>query len=75
MQNLIFRKKYLWKFQKSSGNLPPGSESKGVTEINGTEHELSFHPHFVYEGLTSLDYGCIDRERCALNNTEFLQGK
>ena len=32
-----------------SVTLPPTSGSKGVTEINGEEHELSFDPHFIYE--------------------------
>ena len=34
--------------------LPSASVSKVVSEINGKEHELSFHPHFIHEGFTSL---------------------
>ena len=39
-----------------SVTLPPTSGSKGVTEINGEEHVLSFDPHFIYEEVTSLYY-------------------
>ena len=37
-----------------SCTFPPASGSKGVTEINGKEHELSFHPLFIHEKFTSL---------------------
>ena len=39
------------------GSLPPTTESKGVTESKQKEHELPFHPHFIYEGFKSL-YNC-----------------
>ena len=32
----------------------PGSGSRDVTEINKKEHEPSIHPHFILEGLPSL---------------------
>ena len=35
--------------------MSPASGSKVVTEIKWKEHELSFHPHFIYEEFTSLD--------------------
>ena len=30
------------------------SGSKGVTEINGKEHESSFHPRFIHEGFVCM---------------------
>ena len=33
--------------------MPGASGCQGITEIKGKKHELSFHPHFIYEGLTS----------------------
>ena len=35
-------------------SLSPDIGSKGVTENKPREHELSFHPHFIYEEFTSL---------------------
>ena len=32
----------------------PVDLSKGVTEINGKEHESSFHPRFIHEGFASM---------------------
>ena len=44
-QNAIFRTKPLCTFKNFSGTLPPASESKVVTEVNGKEHKLSLRPH------------------------------
>ena len=33
---------------------PPCSGSKDITEIKEKEHEPSIHPHFIQEGLPSL---------------------
>ena len=45
-------KKRCLKIQKI---LPAASESTSVTGIKGKEHDLSFYPHFIYEGFTALN--------------------
>ena len=40
--------------EKEACSMPAASGYKGINEIKGKKRELSFHPHFIYEGLTSL---------------------
>ena len=47
-------KKDLRKFKNFSSSLPPAIRSKGITEIKWEKRELSFHPHFNYEGFIYL---------------------
>ena len=54
LQSIIFRQKQYLEIQKNSSSFPPGSRFKCVTEIKGKERELLSHPHFIYEGFTSL---------------------
>ena len=52
-QNVIFRKKYRWKYKHFPGTLPPVGGSKGITEVNGKELESSIHPYCINEGFIS----------------------
>ena len=54
LQNVNFQRKVSFKFKNFSGTLLPVSRSKCITEINGKEHELSFHLHFIHEWFASL---------------------
>ena len=47
LQNVILRKKNIWKSKEMSGSLPQASGSKGVTKIKWKEREPLFHPYFI----------------------------
>ena len=52
-------KRFLWKCKDFSTTLPQTNVSKGVTEINGKQHELSFTPHYTHEEFISLQNYCF----------------
>ena len=51
-KTLFLDKRDLCKFKKIP--MLPVSRFMGVTKIKGKEREISFHPHFIYEGFTYL---------------------
>ena len=56
LRNVIFKQKRSLNSEKKKKNsdfLPAARRSKGVTEIKWKEREVSFHPHFSYDGFTS----------------------
>ena len=48
--------------------MSPGSGSKGVTDTKEKNHELSFHPHIIDKGFTSLQH-CLVKILEKLKNT------
>ena len=43
-----------WKPKIFSGSPPTAIAFKDITVIKWREQQLSFHPHFIYKGFTSL---------------------